>query len=555
MFDLERVRDDPALDPDTAFIASLAVSRSARMQDVLTTIQADQDAVIRASARGPLVVEGGPGTGKTVVALHRVAYLLGTDPGLERRGGVLFVGPNRGFLAYVSDVLPDLGEDGVLTATVRDLVHEGADAVPETDPRVAAVKSSARMLAAIERAVASYEVPPAADVVIETPWGEVVADAAAWEEAFGSADPASSHDDSRDEVWEALLAALADQVAESDASPAAVRRFLAREDTLVRAFRRAWPVLAPAGVVADLWSTPAFLIASAPWLSPEQVRLLHRAEPAAWTDADLPLLDAARRRIGDPEAIRTRRRREAATAAQREDRNRVVEELIAADDGDLMLMSMLRGQDAQNSLLDDAELPTLDPDLLAGPFAHVVVDEAQELTDAEWRMVVARCPSRSLTVVGDRAQARRGFPESWEERLGRVGLADVRRSVLTVGYRTPEEVMAVAAPEIRAALPDAEVPVAVRSSGVPVRRGAAADRDAILDAWLDEHAEGTACVIGDAAFTARPRVRSLAPEQAKGLEFDLVLLVEPARFGDGLQGTVDRYVAMTRATSELVLLT
>ena len=554
VFDLELVRDDPALDPDTAFIATLAASRTSRMQDVLTTIQADQDAVIRATARGPLVVEGGPGTGKTVVALHRVAYLLGTDPGLERRGGVLFVGPNRGFLAYVADVLPDLGEDGVLTCTVRDLVPEGAHALPEADPGTARTKAAAGLLEAVERAVASYEQPPADGPVIETPWGPLAADEAVWEEAFGAADPARTHDDNRDEVWEALLDVLADGVDEDEAPRATVRRFLARDELLARTFRRAWPVLDPAGVVADLWSTPAFLASCAPWLGADERKLLHRVDARAWTDADLPLLDAARRRIGDPEAIRTRRRREAAAAAQHEDRKRVVEELIAADDGDLMLMSILRGQDAQNSMLDESSLPSIDPDQLAGPFAHIVVDEAQELTDAEWRMVLARCPSRSVTIVGDRAQARRGFPERWEERLARVGLDDVRRSVLTVGYRTPEEVMAVAEPEIRAALPDAEVPIAVRTSGNPVRRGSTSERDAVLDDWLAIHAEGTACVIGDAGFASRPRVRSLAPEQAKGLEFDLVVLVDPAAFGDGLQGTVDRYVAMTRATSELVLL-
>ena len=555
VFDLELVRDDPALDPDTAFIATLAASRTSRMRDVLTTIQADQDAVIRATARGPLVVEGGPGTGKTVVALHRAAYLLGTDPTLERRGGVLFIGPNRGFLAAVADVLPDLGEDGVLTCTVRDLVPEGADARPEADPDVVRIKAGPGLLEAVERAVASYEQPPAHGQVVETPWGPVVADAGVWEEAFGAADPAGTHDDNRDDVWEALLDVLADSIAEDEVRPAGVRRFLARDEELVEAFRRAWPVLDPAGVVADLWSTPTFLASCASWLTADERRLLHRADGRAWTVADLPLLDAARRRIGDPEAIRTRRRREAAAAAQQADRQRVVEELIAADDGDLMLMSILRGQDARNSMLDESFLPAIDPDRLAGPFAHLVVDEAQELTDAEWRMVLARCPSRSVTIVGDRAQARQGFPERWEERLARVGLDDVRRSVLTVGYRTPEEVMAVAEPEIRSVLPDAAVPLAVRSSGIPVRRGTAAERDVVLDDWLAAHVEGTACVIGDAGFASRPRVRSLAPEQAKGLEFDLVVLVQPDRLGDDLRGAVDRYVAMTRTTSELVLLT
>lgn len=150
-----------ALDDQSAFIASLGGNRSARMRDVLGTIQADQDAVIRAGSRGALVVDGGPGTGKTVVALHRSAYLLYSDPRLgHRRGGVLFVGPHRPYLAYVADVLPSLGEEGVQTCTLRDLVAEGAQARPEADPEAARLKSSAELVRAIEKAVAFYEEPP-----------------------------------------------------------------------------------------------------------------------------------------------------------------------------------------------------------------------------------------------------------------------------------------------------------------------------------------------------------------------------------------------------------
>jgi DNA helicase IV len=218
-------------------------------------------------------------------------------------------------------------------------------------------------------------------------------------------------------------------------------------------------------------------------------------------------------------------------------------------------MSMLRGHDLQGVLADVAALPSADPDLLAGPYAHVEVDEAQELTDAEWQMLLLRCPSRSFTVVGDRAQARHGFTESWQERLGRVGLDRIELASLTVNYRTPEEVMAEAEPVIRAVLPDANVPTSIRSGGVPVVHGSAADLGSILDTWLAEHADGIACVIGDPAFRATSRVRSLTPELSKGLEFDLVVLVDPEAFGEGVEGAVDRYVAMTRATRQLVILT
>src|SRR5437773_3951360 len=185
---------------------------------------------------------------------------------------------------------------------------------------------------------------------------------------------------------------------------------------------------------------------------------------------------------------------------------------------------MLRGQDLQDSLIDESALPVTTPEPLVGPFAHIVVDEAQELTDAEWQMLLQRCPSRSFTIVGDRAQARHGFTESWRERLGRIGLNRINLASLSINYRTPKEVMAEAEPVIRAVLPDANVPTSIRSNGVPVVHGSAADLTSIVDTWLSEHAEGIACVIGDPAF--RPttsRVRSLAPELSKGLEFDLVV--------------------------------
>jgi hypothetical protein len=221
---------------------------------------------------------------------------------------------------------------------------------------------------------------------------------------------------------------------------------------------------------------------------------------------------------------------------------------------------MLRGEDFHDALVDEAALAADQPDLLAGPFAHIVVDEAQELTDAEWQMLLLRCPSRSFTIVGDRAQARHGFTESWQERLERIGLDRITLASLSINYRTPAEVMAEAEPVIRAALPDANVPGSIRSSGIPVMHGPASDLGSILDAWLAAHAEGIACVIDDSAsqagrFRATSRVRSLTPELSKGLEFDLVVLVDPEAFGTGIEGAVDRYVAMTRATQQLVILT
>jgi superfamily I DNA/RNA helicase len=214
----------------------------------------------------------------------------------------------------------------------------------------------------------------------------------------------------------------------------------------------------------------------------------------------------------------------------------------------------------RDALVDETALPIPDPDLLAGPFAHIVVDEAQELTDAEWQMLMLRCPSRSLTIVGDRAQARHGFTESWQERLERIGLDRIELASLSINYRTPEAVMAEAEPVIRAVLPDANVPTSIRSTDVPVGHRPVPELRAILDAWLASNADGIACVIGTGVVEAgtlpvSSRVRSLTPELAKGLEFDLVVLIDPETFGTGIEGAVDRYVAMTRATQQLVVLT
>lgn len=550
-----------ALDDQSAFLASLGSSRSTRMRDVLGTIQADQAAIIRAGSPGVLVVDGGPGTGKTVVALHRAAYLLYSDPRLgHHRGGVLVVGPSSPYLAYVADVLPSLGEEGVQTCTVRDLVAEGAAAGVETDPDVARLKASARLVGAVETAVGLYEEPPTAGMTVTTPYGDVTVGADDWAEAFDAAEPGTPHNEARGQVWEELLTILVDRHA-GDVSPALLRRSLSASRALRTAFSRAWPLLEAADVVGDLWSVPAYLRRCAPWLSRDDVRALQRNDPQAWTLSDLPLLDAARQRLGDPGAAGRARRHAASVAAERQQMARVVETLVEAADDEygMGLVTMLGGEDFQDALVDGTALPAADPDLLAGPFAHVVVDEAQELTDAEWRMLLLRCPSRSFTVVGDRAQARCGFPESWPERLGRVGLDRVTLASLTVNYRTPEEVMAEAEPVIRAALPDANVPTSVRRSGVPVVHGSVGDLDAVLDGWLAEHAEGTVCVISadgtDAgASRAGSRVRALSPALAKGLEFDLVVLVDPETFGSGIEGAVDRYVAMTRATQQLVVL-
>src|SRR4051812_15902055 len=322
-----------ALDDQSAFIASLGSSRSVRMRDVLGTIQADQDAIIRAGSRGALVVDGGPGTGKTVVALHRTAYLLYSDPRLgHRRGGVLFVGPSQPYLSYVEDVLPSLGEEGVQTCTLRDLVTEGRTAAIEPDPEVALLKSSANLVDAIEPAVRFYEEPPTTGTTVETDWADVRLSAADWAEAFDAAEPGTPHNEARDQVWDELVRIVTDKLGD-DVSTHLLRRSLSQNPELVAALNSAWPLIEATDLVADLWSVPAYLRKCAPWLRPDDVAKLQRTDATAWTLSDLPLLDAARQRLGDPQASRRKRRHDAGIAAERERMARVVDDLIeVADD-------------------------------------------------------------------------------------------------------------------------------------------------------------------------------------------------------------------------------
>ena len=353
-----------ALDDQSAFIASLGSNRSARMRDVLGTIQADQDAIIRAGSRGALVVDGGPGTGKTVVALHRTAYLLYSDPHVgHRRGGVLFVGPHQPYLNYVADVLPSLGEEGVQTCTLRHLVAEGATAVPETDPEVARLKSSADLVTAIEAAVRFYEEPPTKGCTVTTEESEIRLSAGDWAEAFEAAVPGTPHNEARDQVWEELLTILMDKH-DGDESADLLRASLLRNRDLVTTFNRAWPLLEAADLVGDLWSVPAYLRKCAPWLSPRGgTARCSAATPRpgrcricrSWTR---PGSGSATRRRHDASAGRRPRSRSDASRW-----TRVVDDLIEAADDEYGtgLVTMLRGEDFHDALVDDAGLPAADP--------------------------------------------------------------------------------------------------------------------------------------------------------------------------------------------------
>lgn len=554
VFDPAALAENPALDADSAFLAGLAAPRTGVMPDVLATIQADQDAIIRAGSRGALVVDGGPGTGKTVVALHRAAYLMYADARIgPEHGGILFLGPHPAYTSYVADVLPNLGEDAVLLSTLDELVPEHRQARAETDAGLARLKASLGMVHAVEQAISLHEMPPERELRLQLEEQELVVHPADWAEAIDLLDAGLAHNEARGPLWQALLEVLCAR--HPQPVRGRLRRQLEANVQLRQLFEDTWPLMDAPGVLAALYSVEVLLRYCAPQLrAGERARLL-RAEPRAWTVEDLPLLDAARQRLGDPRREDIEQQRRAVYDAERARMDAVVSEILQYADDKEDLGSQLVHDDLREQLVDENALPGWEPDPSAGPFAHIVIDEAQELTDAQWLMVLRRCPSGSLTIVGDRAQARQGFAEPWAQRLARVGITGTKVRRLQVNYRTPAPVMEAAAEQIRGMLPDANIPLSIRRDGHPVRYGSLADLDPVLDDWFAAHPLSVTCVIGDIQAAPRERVSHHSPATAKGLEFDLVVVIDPDSFGEGITGAVDRYVAMTRATAQLVVLT
>ena len=338
-------------------------------------------------------------------------------------------------------------------------------------------------------------------MTVETDSSDIRLSAADWAEAFEAPDPGTPHNDARDQVWESVLSILQDKH-DGDEPADLLRKSLQQNRELLVTFNRAWPLL-EATDLGDLWSVPAYLRSAPPGSAPTtsgrcsaRTPRLDRLRPA---DAGRGPQSARR-----PGGVPAQRRQEAIVAAERERMALVIDELIATDDSELLLMTTLRHGDLGRPW-STRQRCCRQTRPARRPFAHVVVDEAQELTDAEWQMLLLRCPSRSFTIVGDRAQARhvRGVVAGTARR---IGLHEVNQASLTINYRTPEEVMAEAEPVIRAVLPDANVPISIRSGASPSRTDRRRSWTTVLDSWLDEHAEGEgiACVIGDPTFRDPP---------------------------------------------------
>ncbi|MGV9554634.1 HelD family protein [Streptomyces sp. NPDC003401] len=581
--------EDPA--GDAVLLAALDSARTGRMHDIVQTIQAEQDEIIRAPHRGVLVVEGGPGTGKTAVALHRAAYLLYEHRELLAKRAVLIVGPNPAFLGYIGEVLPALGETGVLLATVGEL-YPGVRATAGDTPEAAVVKGRADMADVLAAVVRDRQALPDPVIAIEHDREVLMLD----EGLVGVARDRTRatglpHNVAREHFEGHILNTLTELYAERvgtdpydgssllDAGDLTqIRDELAENPEVWSAVDRLWPVLSPRRVVAD------FLAAPEGYLPDEDAAAVRRPVTRAWTVADVPLLDEAAELLGEDDravresAERERERRIAYAQGvldvsyasrtfefeDKEDDDPEAGEVLSAHDViDAERFAERHEEDDHRSAAERAAADR------TWAFGHVIVDEAQELSPMAWRLLMRRVPTRSMTLVGDPAQtAEAAGVGSWSDILGPYVGDRWEHTRLGVNYRTPAEIMDVAAAVVRAERPDFVPPSSVRATGARPWARAVDDLPGAIAGAVAEltPAQGRLAVIAprdlhrrlaarldgvtaDAEPDLTRRVVLLDPRQSKGLEFDSVLVVEPSRYG-----TSDLYVALTRATQRLGVL-
>jgi DNA helicase IV len=557
---------------DTALLAAVNAPRGDGMRDIVATIQAEQDEIIRHEHPGVLVIEGGPGTGKTVVALHRVAYLLYTQRERMERHGVLVVGPNPAFLNHIGRVLPSLGESDVVFMTPGDLVP-GLHVTADDTPEAARFKGSLKILDVLAAAIADRQRLPEHPLPIELRDVTVRIDAetAEWarDEARASGLP---HNEARAVFTEIVTYVLTERaiarigrgwLTRSDREAwedlrADLLKELAEDAKFTAALDELWPILTPETLLASLYTSPERLRAAG------VDEALSRAEGDAWTVSDVPLLDElvdllGRDKAADKaaeQAVERERKAESDYAAGVMDVMKLDREELDEDIG-LVAENLLYAEDLADRFVehDTRELVERAASDRDWTYRHVVVDEAQELSEMDWRVLMRRCPNRSFTVVGDLAQRRSAAgATSWDTMLepyvpGRW----VYRS-LTVNYRTPAEIMAVAAALLAEFAPEVKPPESVRACGVQPwsTRVTEDELPAAIEEFVQEEAgrEGTSVVIGPPGVPG-----AVLASETKGLEFDAVLVVEPMRIlADGPRGAAELYVALTRATQRLGVL-
>jgi DNA helicase IV len=597
----ERVADfhDDVLDQDAdsgsasdpALLAALKAPRGSTMRDIVTTIQAEQDAIIRLPLSGVVVIEGGPGTGKTAVALHRVAYLLYTHRERLARSGVLVVGPSAGFIHYVGGVLPALGESAVVFTTPGRLRH-GLVANAVDPDGVACTKGDLAMLDVLRRAVADRQELPPSPIAIRLDDVTVEIDRTTAAEARNRARASGlPHNAARATFRDTLGRLLVQQGVErldqdledppelaeilrelgdipeiAPASAAQVSAELRQElrDDLRSdlgfhaAVERLWPVLEPEQVLAELLAAPDRLASAA---GDRDLSGLYRPTGSPWTVADAPLLDELAELLGPPppSAPVETSEPDSAYAAEVLDILESADRTIAGEDPDelrptdFVTADVLAARQLPEHLMSVAERAAADRDWR---FGHLVVDEAQELSAMDWHVLLRRCPTRSITAVGDLAQ--RSAPagaHAWADVLGpHLGSRWTYRT-LTVNYRTPAEIMALAAGVLAEFAPDRQPPESVRTTGEePWQRTVpAVEVRGIVEAEAARLGRGTLAVIAAdrEGLTGLP-AEVHTPVSAKGLEFDAVVIVDPERIR--VHNPADLYVSMTRATQRLGLL-
>jgi DNA helicase IV len=588
VFDLDRLSepDRQSLSGEAMLIASITSARTGRMTDVVATIQAEQDRVIRAALQGVLVVQGGPGTGKTVAALHRAAYLLYTHRRTLERRGVLVIGPNATFLRYISQVLPSLGETDVVLTSMAEL-FPGVSAASDDDPAAAQIKGDLKMVNVLRHAVRDRQQVPRGDLEITA---DDVRMTVPREVVLRARDRARAlrkpHNVARRLFVTEMLGALARAEAAALGRPldpddlAYTRARLWDEAPVRAALDGLWPFLTPQRLVAGLLAEEGALRSAAPQLSSaERSVVLRPGAPDAWTVADVPLLDEAAQLLGavltdagDSAAKRQRR----AAGRERRAEERYAQEVLeitgVAETGFVDASTLADWNRDPGQQLTTAERAWADP---SWAYGHVIVDEAQELSAMAWRMVMRRIPTRSLTVVGDVAQ--RGSAagaRSWAQMLDPYVRGRWHEEHLTVNYRTPAEIMAVAADVLASVASDEQPPESVREEGVPPRavRGLSLVPRVVEEEFVEMTDSGRLAVIAPTARIAelaralpaavpgdRPEVLDapvalLTVGQSKGLEFDRVVLVDPAGIlAQSPAGGHDLYVALTRATHRLTV--
>lgn len=576
------------LQGEGALMSALSSARSGRMGDIVATIQGEQDRVIRASDRGILVVQGGPGTGKTAVALHRAAYLLYTQRERLERSGVLIIGPSRTFLRYIEQVLPSLGESGVVQMTIGDIVP-GLIAQDDDSVEIAAIKGRAAFSRILREAVRLIPRLPDRDQVLQVWNRRVTLRVKDVQEALSRARRSGRpHNVARESFAMGLMELLAgrliveagDASSTADIDPDDLRTWMSEIRDSVdarRAINLAWmPTQAPA-FLRKLWSRPNLLAqanrkAGAP-LSVEDLSLLYRAQDEPLTISDIPLIDELEELLGTLDLASAQKRR-AEEQREKEERERANEALKATGlGGGIVTADMLMRQTQEApSVRPLAERARADR---SWTYGHIVIDEAQDLSPMAWRCLLRRCPSRSMTVVGDLDQ-KRGHrrPNSWKQALGPAARAFSEEFVLSISYRTPRALTRIAQ-------------AVMAQHGTPVLYPMEAVRD-VPDCYQVSHThkdtlkecvsqvvsameerldheegegKGRICVIvpdaqaqlwhadESGASALDQRVSYLTAAGSKGLEFDSVVVVEPGAIL--AQGSGDLFVALTRATHDL----